>query len=138
MDPDGDPMVHAAAVFFPVTDMHRLGKIEERLADGGPPESFRKYFGIPEGDTAAWKVLATDLSPLKHVSPDLCPVLMIHGDDDEVVRWEQSQWFLEAAQDQGVTAKLITKPGKGHGWATILFDMNDLARWFDQHLNHAP
>ena len=136
--PDGDPMVHAAAVFFPVTDMHRLGKIEERLADGGPPESFRKYFGIPEGDTAAWKVLATDLSPLKHVSPDLCPVLMIHGDDDEVVRWEQSQWFLEAAQDQGVTAKLITKPGKGHGWATILFDMNDLARWFDQHLNHAP
>ena len=126
--PDGDPMVHAAAVFFPVTDMHRLGKTEERLADGGPPESFRKYFGIPEGDTAAWKAVATDLSPLKHVSPDLCPILMIHGDDDEVVRWEQSQWFLEAAQDR-CDGKIDHQTRQGTWWRPF-FDMNDLARWF--------
>ena len=55
-----ESMVHAAAVFFPVTDMHQLGKIE-RLADGGPPES-AEIFWQPE-NTAAGRC-SFELSPL--------------------------------------------------------------------------
>ena len=34
----------------------------------------------------------------------------------------------------GATAKLIRKQGKGHGWATILWDIRKFANWFDEHL----
>jgi dipeptidyl aminopeptidase/acylaminoacyl peptidase len=34
----------------------------------------------------------------------------------------------------GVTAKLVVKPGAGHGWADLPKDMELLADWFDRHL----
>jgi hypothetical protein len=46
----------------------------------------------------------------------------------------QSEWYIEAAEKHGATAKLIRKRGKGHGWATILWDMRTFAKWFDEHL----
>ena len=38
------------------------------------------------------------------------------------------------SEKHGATAKLIRKRGKGHGWATILWDMRKFAKWFDEHL----
>ena len=82
----------------------------------------------------AWKRVGRQLSPLYHIGEDTPPVLIIHGDDDEVVSIQQSEWYFEAAEKNGATAKLIRKRGKGHGSATILCDMRKFAKRFDKYL----
>ena len=115
-------LVRAAAVFFPVTDVLKL------------PKKYRELFGINPDDIDAWNQVGLELSPLYHIDRHTPPVLIIHGDADEVVSIQQSEWYLEAAERQGTTAKLIRKRGKGHGWATILWDMRKFANWFDKYL----
>ena len=34
----------------------------------------------------------------------------------------------------GVDAKLVVKPGSGHGWPGMLQDMGAFADWFDEHM----
>ncbi|HJN83103.1 MAG TPA: prolyl oligopeptidase family serine peptidase, partial [Verrucomicrobiota bacterium] len=130
--PDG--LVRAVAIFFPVTDMLNPGKPSKKEKDGGPSKKFRKLFGIDPDDIDAWNRVGRELSPIHHVDADTPPVLIIHGDDDEVVSIRQSEWYIEAAEKHGAKAKLIRKRGKGHGWATILWDIQKFAKWFDEHL----
>ena len=130
--PDG--LVRAVAIFFPVTDMLNLGKPSKKEKDGGPPKKFRMVFGIDPDDIDAWNRVGRELSPIHHVDADTPPVLIIHGDDDEVVSIKQSEWYIEASKKRGAKTKLIRRRGKGHGWATILWDMRKFAKWFDEHL----
>jgi dipeptidyl aminopeptidase/acylaminoacyl peptidase len=37
-------------------------------------------------------------------------------------------------KEAGVEAKLVVKPGAGHGWADLVKDVDLLADWFDGHL----
>ncbi len=130
--PDG--LVRAVAIFFPVTDMLNLGKPSKKENDGGPPKKFRMVFGIDPDDIDAWNRVGRELSPIHHVDADTPPVLIIHGDADTVVTIDQSERYTETAKKRGAKAKLIRKRGKGHGWATILWDMRKFAKWFDEHL----
>ena len=130
--PDG--LVRAVAIFFPVTDVLNPGKPSKKEKDGRPSKKFRKLFGIDPDDIDAWNRVGRELSPINHVHADTPPVLIIHGDADDVVSIRQSEWYIEAAEKHGATAKLIRKRGKGHGWATILWDMRTFAKWFDEHL----
>jgi hypothetical protein len=41
---------------------------------------------------------------------------------------------VERATAAGATAKLIIKPGAGHGWPDLKPEMAVLADWFDQYL----
>ena len=127
-------LVRAVAIFFPVTDVLNPGKPSENEINNDPPKKFRKLFGIDPDNMDAWNRVGRQLSPLYHIDEDTPPVLIIHGDDDEVVSIQQSEWYIEAAEKNGATAKLIRKQGKGHGWATILWDMRKFAKWFDKHL----
>ncbi len=130
--PDG--LVRAVAIFFPITDMLNLGKPSKKEKDGGPPKKFRMVFGIDPDDIDAWNRVGRELSPIHHIDADTPPVLIIHGDADEVVSIKQSEWYIDAAKKHRAKAKLIRKRGKGHGWATILWDMRQFAKWFDEHL----
>ncbi|HEV8131394.1 MAG TPA: alpha/beta hydrolase [Acidobacteriota bacterium] len=56
-----------------------------------------------------------EASPIYHVSSDAAPMLLIHGDADAVVPFEQSQLMEQALQKAGVAAKLLRIPGGGHG-----------------------
>ena len=129
-----DGLVRAVAIFFPVTDVLKPGNPAKTENDGGPLKQFRKLFGIDPDDLDAWNRIGRELSPLYHVDADTPPVLIIHGDDDDIVSFQQSEWYIEAAEKHGATAKLIRKRGKGHGWATILWDIRKFANWFDKHL----
>ena len=130
--PDG--LVRAVAIFFPVTDMLNPGKPSKKEKVGGPSKKFRKLFGIDPDDIDAWNRVGRELSPIHHVDADTPPVRIIHGDNDEVVSIKQSEWYIAAAKKRGAKAKLIRKRGKGHGWATILWDMRTFAKWFDEHI----
>ena len=126
--------VQAVAIFFPVTDLLNLGKSTENLGDGGPPKSFRRAFGPQATNRPMWKVIGRESSPIYHVTTNLPPVLVYHGDADTLTPLEQSEWFVEKARAAGRPIKLVVHPGGKHGWLTMVFDIRQFADWFDQHL----
>jgi acetyl esterase/lipase len=53
-------------------------------------------------------------SPVTHVTPDDPPFLLIHGEQDTVVPYEQSQLMYERLVEMNVPAQLITVQNAGH------------------------
>ncbi len=131
-------VVQAAALFFPVTDLLNLGKSTENPGDGGPPKSFVRAFGPDSTNLTVWKVIGRETSPIYHVTSNIPPVLIIHGDADTLTPLEQSEWFVNRVRDAGGEIELIVRPGKKHGWATMLWDIRVFADWFDRHLRAEP
>jgi len=126
--------VQAVAIFFPVTDLLNLGHSTENTGDGGPPKSFVKAFGPQATDVTAWTQIGRDMSPIYHVTPAVPPVLILHGGADTLTPLEQSEWFVARVREAGGTITLVVRPGKKHGWPTMLWDLRQFADWFDQHL----
>lgn len=126
--------VAAAAVFFPVTDLLNLGPSTENLGDGGPPKSYVKGFGPDSTDMEKWKVIGYDISPIYHVHKDQGPILIFHGDADTLVPLEQSERFVEKANEVGASVELIVRPRQRHGWLTMPMDVARMGDWFDEHL----
>ena len=126
--------VQAATVFFPVTDLLNLGHSTENPGDGGPPKSFVKAFGPQSTDPAVWKEIGREMSPIYHVTANLPPVLIVHGGADTLVPLEQSEWFVARARATGCKVELIVRPGKKHGWLTMIWDIRRFGAWFDRYL----
>src|SRR5262245_36698037 len=55
-------------------------------------------------------------SPVTHASGDDAPTVLIHGDSDQNVPFQQAERMKEQLAKAGVPTKLISKQGKGHGW----------------------
>jgi acetyl esterase/lipase len=64
--------------------------------------------------------------PLRNVTPDYPPTLLIHGTQDTDVPYEQSAAMDRELTRQGVEHELITVPGGGHGLGNV--DRADVAR----------
>lgn len=126
--------VQAVAIFYPVTDLINLGSSTENLHDGGPPKSFVKGFGPNATNLAVWKAIGHELSPIFHVSSNLPPTLIYHGDADTLVPLDQSERFQAEAQKLGRTVEVVVHPGGRHGWLSMLWDIRKFGKWFDQHL----
>jgi acetyl esterase/lipase len=79
-----------------------------------------------------------DISPYYHVSADDPPVLLIHGDADNVVPIQQSQRIAKRFDAAGVPYKLHINAGGVHGWKPEAEELSMIADWFDTHLteNH--
>ncbi len=58
--------------------------------------------------------------PVRHVGADYPPTLLLHGDQDTDVPYQQSVMMAEALARAGVEHELITIPGAGH-----VFDRED-------------
>lgn len=127
--------IQAAAVFFPVTDLLNLGDSTQNLGDGGPPKDYRKAFGPGVEHLPTWKNVGREVSPIDHVTPDLAPVLIHHGDADTLVPVDQSTRFIERARSVGANqVELVIHPGKPHGWITMVWDLRRFADWYDRWL----
>lgn len=80
-----------------------------------------------------------EASPVNHVTADDPPFLLLHGDADAVVPYQQSEIMEAALRKAGVAVKLIRVPGGGHGssfpGATEKVNWAGHAEeWFDAHL----
>jgi acetyl esterase/lipase len=126
--------VQAAAIFYPVTDLLNLGSSKENLGDGGPPKSFVRAFGPDSTNLATWKVIGREMSPIFHITSNMPPVLIYHGDADTLTPLGQSQRFQAEAFRSGRTVELVVHPGGSHGWLTMIWDIRKFADWFDRHL----
>jgi acetyl esterase/lipase len=138
--------VQAVACFFPPTDFFNYGKPGEIALGNGVLQGFPAPFEFniydPQkkiyeriNDEAKRDEIGHQISPLTHVSADDPPTLIIHGDADKLVPIQQAQVFVDKMKEVGAEAKLITKPGVGHGWPNWLDDTQPIVDWFDDHLS---
>ena len=126
--------VQAVAIFYPVTDLLNLGSSTENPGNGGPPISYVQAFGRDSTNLTHWKVIGRDTSPIYHVTSNLPPILILHGDADTLTPLEQSERFRDRAKEVGRTVVLEVHRGGKHGWETMVLDILKFAAWFDEHL----
>jgi len=78
-------------------------------------------------------------SPINYVSSETAPFLLIHGDKDRTVPFQQSELMEAALKKAGVPVKLIVIEGGDHG-PTFPGAVNppdykaEMVKWFDVHL----
>jgi len=140
-DPDAtDPVdrissrVQAAACFFPPTDFLDYGKPGADALGRGILKDFPAPFAFGATDPAKKRRIGRQISPIYFVTADDPPTLIIHGDKDPLVPIQQSKTMIARLKQEGVNARLIIKPGGGHGWPGIDRDMPKIADWFDKYL----
>jgi len=54
--------------------------------------------------------------PIQNVGPDYPPTLLLHGDQDTDVPYQQSVMMSEALTERGIENKLVTMHNRGHGF----------------------
>ena len=126
--------VQAVACFFPPTDFLNYGKPGESALGENILKDFKPAFGNVPTNAVEKEKFGQQISPIYHVTSNLPPTFIIHGDADKLVPIQQAESFIEAAKKQGATAKLVVKKGGGHGWKDWPADLDLCAQWFDEHL----
>ena len=110
--PDVSSRASVAVDFYGVADL-TPAELPEKYARGSDfvaaCENFigKKHSEAPD--------LFAEASPINHVTKKACPFLVIHGDADMTVPYEQSVRFVEKLKSAGVEATLHTVKGGGHG-----------------------
>ena len=120
--------VQAVVAMAPVTDLTR----------SFPNADIEAMRGVGFGEDNI-----VQASPVTHVTPDDPPFLLIHGERDELVPYEQSQLLYDRLMQVNVPAQLVTVQRGGHsltapdGSATPTFDeINQIiVNFLAQHLH---
>jgi dipeptidyl aminopeptidase/acylaminoacyl peptidase len=55
-----------------------------------------------------------EISPIKHIDRVTAPLLIIHGRDDTVVPFQQSQWMVDAMKAAGKPVEFLPLAGEDH------------------------
>ncbi|MFO0790647.1 MAG: alpha/beta hydrolase [Pirellulales bacterium] len=141
--------VQAVACFFPPTDFLNYGEPDkiawETTLDWLPgpfdferlmPENKKKLFSrhFVKVTAGEQKEIAKEMSPLYWVTSEAAPTLIIHGDADRIVPFEQSERIIKKFEEAKVPAKLEVRKGRDHGWPDTGPDIALMREWFDQHL----
>ena len=104
MEGETDPNLYKAIVAIaPVTDLDLLKQEEQDFADSRIVKDF-----VGGGDVAAAG------SPLRHADQIQAPVLLVHGDLDTNVRFEQSQKMAAALKAAGKPVEFLSYKGLDH------------------------
>jgi len=124
-------------------------KQSSKIAAGGalcPPTDLREWVTNPPDAIRKLAILkppltfdvtkAPDYSPVLHAAATSAPVLLVHGDKDELVPIEHSQKMAAAFEKEKAVHKLLTIEGAGHSFnaqhnAIIAPEM---INWFVIHL----
>lgn len=127
--------IQAVACFFPPTDFLNYGKPGEDAVGVGVLKDFKPAFGPRSETEESRQIYGKEISPAYHITSKLPPTLIIHGDADKLVPYQQAELFIRKAKDLGVEhVKLVRREGKAHGWKELPEDLPILADWFDGHL----
>ena len=127
--------VQCVACFFPPTDFLNYSKPGEDATGVGILKNFKAAFGARADHSSERQKLGREISPIYYIGTNLPPTLIIHGDADNLVPIQQSESFVAKARGMGLTAALVVKKGKGHGWIEWpTSDMETCADWFDEYL----
>ena len=96
----------------------RGGGIAMLRASGGAPGPVVSISGMVEG-TTSWGNLADEVNVVDRASGVRAPVLLLHGQDDELVPISQAEHMADALQAAGVDVQTHWYPTGGHGLAQV-------------------
>ncbi len=120
--------VSAAVAIFPPTDL--------RGFVNNPPQAIKDIPAL-KPPLSFDESLEASVSPILHVSDVSAPMLMIHGDRDELVPVSHSTNMEEAIKKCKAVGKLVVVKGAGHGFNStqqMEIVMPETLNWFDEHL----
>lgn len=107
------PAVYRCAVSVAgISDLARMMRWETR---GGIEDSYvTRYWDRFWGVSGSTDPALDQISPIKHVDAVRAPVLLIHGRDDTVVPYEQSQIMYDALRSKKKDVELVTLKKEDH------------------------
>ena len=130
-----DSPVNAVAAIAPPTDLANWGKPSFLLIEDPQMAMFAPVLGIdpkaPKNDVDA---LIHKFSPITLVNPKFPPTLIVHGDGDKIVPFQQSQTMDQALTKAGIKHKLEVVPGAGHDEKTFGPGLTKALQWFKDNL----
>ncbi len=128
--------IAAAGVFFPPTDFTNWG---------GPARDLKRlsnlfFLGGMEDceDEAELLAKAKEQSPGLLITKPLPPMILFHGDADNVVPLQQSEFLVEQLNKVGSKVDFFIEPGGAHPWMSIHEEVKQMAEWFDLTLGVKP
>ncbi len=123
--------------WFGPTDFLRMNDFEGRIDHNAAGSQESEFIGGPIQEHPD---KAQRANPITYVSPDDPPMLLMHGEKDRAVPYNQSELLYAALQEAGVESRLYKVVGADHGFRNptkdtpeSLFQM--VADFFDRHLN---
>ncbi len=136
--------VAAVVANYPPVDLRPRATPSERFPATIPDQSLFFAGGVVPG--AAERFVAIDVedeagasvSPILFVTPDDPPTLLIHGDADALVDFNNSELMQAAVMASGVETGLVVIEGAGHGFRTPedrAQASDALVGWFVEHLS---
>jgi acetyl esterase/lipase len=85
-----------------------------------------------------YKSLANKANPIRYVSEDDPPFLIVHGDQDKLVSYHQSELLQKALQESGIPSTLQIEQGANHGFGGGKTSRQELSQqaadFFDTYL----
>ena len=93
-----------------LSDLRRFVNWDSRDTDVSSRRYWLRYLGV----TTLSDAKLTQISPIEHVDQIKIPVLLIHGTDDTVVPYEQSQIMFDALQKAGKPVELVRLKHEDH------------------------
>lgn len=112
-----------------VIDMYGPADLTALYAQGGKVTSYLDTFLGGSPATAPGRYQAA--SPIRHVSADDPPFLILQGSGDPTVRVSQATNFGAALKAAGVPVKTVIYPGVGHGFEIVGKRRNSLPAILD-------
>ena len=107
---EGGTAVAAVVPFYAPHDLFRRAEQRKEVSEG-----LAGLFGVSREINDTSLRVMKEGSPFHKLKGGLPPYLLIHGDQDDKVPYEQSVLFQAASRKLGNTCDLITIPGGGHG-----------------------
>jgi acetyl esterase/lipase len=120
--------VQAVVDWFGPTDFTKMGGSHDR-----PNSPEARLIGGPVRDNPE---KAARANPITYISKDDPPFLILHGDRDNTVPFNQSELLAEALQKAGVEVTFVPVQGAGHGGRDFNSPANRkrIEDFFDKHL----
>lgn len=107
-----DAQVQSVVAWFCPSDL--VAEFEQTQAPDNDKENFVSSFLNADG--SSWLEKAREASPLTYASSPMPRMLLMHGNVDELVSYDQSVRYCAALQAAGNEAELVTVPDQGHGF----------------------
>jgi len=131
--PEFSSHVNAVCDWFGPSDFLKMKDFPSRLDRTLPTCPEAQLIG---GALDANADKAAKANPITYITPDDPPFLIMHGDRDEVVPFNQSELLYAALKKAGVDVTFHPVKGAGHGFGGPDI-MNLVTEFFDKHLRPA-
>lgn len=126
--------VNAVAVFYPPTSFMYFGAKGINALTNPRFQKFLPAFVNSITDTTELIKIAEAVSPVIYVNSSMPPTLLISGNADKLVPFQQTEIFIDKLKEMKVPYRLETKEGKDHGWEGIENEYKLISEWFEKYL----